>query len=257
VTLSPLGESDQVNSEVLWWHMTSLPLRFVHVLDTLCLRPNGMLYAEIEGRVAAETVVRTERQSRISGGDDRAMRETDTWGVDPLSMTSIRNRRCVMLANSAVVKRSLVAVITVLVVGLVFAVVVNRPSAGTGSEAAVAAREDSPASVAARGADFDFLDHELRYAGGYELRSLSIVPRGADFDFLDHELRYAGGYELRSLSIVPRGADFDFLDHELRYAGNYGLRPAAVAARGADFEFLDHELRYAGDYGLVPVALGK
>lgn len=135
-----------------------------------------------------------------------------------------------MLANSAVVKRSLVAVITVLVVGLVFAVVVNRPSAGTGSEAAVAAREDSPASVAARGADFDFLDHELRYAGGYELRSLSIVPRGADFDFLDHELRYAG---------------------------NYGLRPAAAAARGADFEFLDHELRYAGDYGLVPVAPGK
>jgi len=44
------------------------------------------------------------------------------------------------------------------------------------------------------GADFDFLDHELRFAGGYAL--VAPAERGVDFDFVDHELRFAGGYAL-------------------------------------------------------------
>ena len=47
------------------------------------------------------------------------------------------------------------------------------------------------------------------------------VGREAGFDFLDHELAYAGGYDL--VTTAERAAGFDFLDHELRYAGGYGL----------------------------------
>jgi len=39
-----------------------------------------------------------------------------------------------------------------------------------------------------------FLDHELRFAGGYAL--VAPAERGVDFDFVDHELRFAGGYAL-------------------------------------------------------------
>lgn len=158
-----------------------------------------------------------------------------------------------MLANSAVVKRSLVAVLIVLVVGSILALVIARPAAVTGSEAAVAERPDSAAAVTARGADFDFLDHELRVAGGYGIVPVSAVPRGEAFDFLDHELKYAGGYELRPVSAALRGADFDFLDHELRYLV---VPPVIIAPRGEAFDFLDHELRYAGGYGLVPDSAG-
>ena len=109
-----------------------------------------------------------------------------------------------MLANSAVLKRSFLALIIVLVVGLALAVAIARPAAVTGSEGSVTEHQDSPAVAAARGADFEFLDHEMRYAGGYELRSVSAAPRGADFDFLDHELRYAGGYGL--VPVAPCGS---------------------------------------------------
>ena len=78
-----------------------------------------------------------------------------------------------------------------------------------------------PAAGAERGADFDFLDHELMVAGGYGLAA--AAEREADSYFLDHELMYAGGYALRPAARVERGADFDFIDRELKYAGGYGL----------------------------------
>ena len=34
------------------------------------------------------------------------------------------------------------------------------------------------------------------YAGGYALRPAAGAERGADFDFVDHELMYAGSYTL-------------------------------------------------------------
>ena len=74
-----------------------------------------------------------------------------------------------------------------------------------------------------RGEAFNFLDHELKYGGGYGLVDISVPARGEAFDFLDHELRYAGGYGLVDVSVPARGEAFDFLDHELRYAGRYGL----------------------------------
>ena len=141
-----------------------------------------------------------------------------------------------MSANSSVVKRSLVAM-TILALGLILSVgVVTLPPA------AASEPEDSAGEIE-RGADFDFLDHELMYAG----RLSPDVPaeRGPDFYALDHELLYAGRY---GPGTVARGADFDFLDHELMYAGGYALRPATAVARGADFDFLDHELMYAGCY---------
>lgn len=86
--------------------------------------------------------------------------------------------------------------------------------------------------IAPRGAAFDFLDHELAYAGGYGLRPVPNVLRGEEaFYFSDHELAYAGGYELRPFALVARGEAFDFLDHELAHAGAYGLCAAALASR--------------------------
>ena len=82
--------------------------------------------------------------------------------------------------------------------------------------------------------------------------STAAAERGADFEFLDHELMVAGGYGLRPATAAKRGTDFDFLDHELVLAGGYGLRLAAAAERGADFYFLDHELMVAGGYTLAP-----
>jgi hypothetical protein len=73
------------------------------------------------------------------------------------------------------------------------------------------------------------------------------VGREAGFDFLDHELAYAGGYGL--VAAGERAVGFAFLDRELAYAGGYGL--VAAGERAAGFDFLDHELRYAGGYGLV------
>jgi len=162
-------------------------------------------------------------------------------------------RGCRMSADSSGVKRSLVGVLIALAVGLVLSILITRPSAVTGSLAAVSQYENSSVDIASRDADFDFVDHELRYAGGYGLQPASAAARSASFDFLDHELRYAGGYGLHPAATTARGAEFDFLDHELRVAGGYGLRAVAVGARGADFDFLDHELRYAGGYALAPV----
>lgn len=114
----------------------------------------------------------------------------------------------------------------------------------------VAPAEAHPADSAARGVDFDFVDHELRYAGGYALVLAGPSGCKADFAFLDHELERAGGYDLRPASVVDRGEGFAFLDHELEYAGRYDLRPAPVVERGEGFAFLDHELERAGGYGL-------
>jgi hypothetical protein len=139
-------------------------------------------------------------------------------------MARMMNRRCMMLANSRVLKRSLVAVaIALLMVGLVSILAIIGSPAGTESTTAAAEPEGSPADVAARRADFDFVDHELRYAGGYGLRLSTVGARGEAFDFADHELRYGGGYGLRLSTVGARGAAFDFADHELRYAGGYGL----------------------------------
>ncbi|MGD9002021.1 MAG: hypothetical protein PVF04_05085, partial [Anaerolineae bacterium] len=57
----------------------------------------------------------------------------------------------------------------------------------------------------------------------------AAAEKGAEFSFVDHELRYAGGYGLRPAAAVEKGADFDFLDHELRYAGGYAVVPARVS----------------------------
>jgi hypothetical protein len=138
-----------------------------------------------------------------------------------------------MLANSPVVKRSLVAsIISVLAVALVVAAVITLPPAVTGLLAAVPEYEDSAQpdmDARLREADFAFLDHELRYAGGYGLRPAAAVEKGAEFSFVDHELAYAGGYGLRPAAAVEKGADFDFLDHELRYAGGHAVVPARVS----------------------------
>jgi hypothetical protein len=103
-----------------------------------------------------------------------------------------------MSANSPVVKRwfkrSLVAM-TILAVGLIVGIlVITPPSAETQSVVFVTENEDSIERAAERGADFDFVDHELRFAGGYALAA--PAERGAGFDFMDHELRFAGGYAL-------------------------------------------------------------
>jgi hypothetical protein len=142
-----------------------------------------------------------------------------------------------MLADSPVVKRWLelykpsVVGMTILAVGLILGIVVIALASATQSAAVVAGDEDSVqrdmdsgAAIAERGADFDFLDHELVVAGGYALRPAATVERGADLDFMDHELRYAGGY---GLVAAERDAGFSFLDHELRYAGGYALAATA------------------------------
>ena len=92
-----------------------------------------------------------------------------------------------MSANSPVFKRwfkrSLIAV-TILAVGLIVGIlVITPPSAETQSAAVVTEVE--------RDTGFDFLDHELRFAGGYAL--VAPAERDAGFDFVDHELRFAGG----------------------------------------------------------------
>jgi hypothetical protein len=143
-----------------------------------------------------------------------------------------------MLADSPVVKRWLelykpsVVGMTILAVGLILGIVVIALAPATQSAAVVAGNEDSVqrdmdagAAVAERGADFDFLDHELMVAGGYALAA--AAERDAGFSFLDHELKYAGGYALRPAATVGRGADFYFLDHELRSAGGYALAHTA------------------------------
>jgi hypothetical protein len=124
-----------------------------------------------------------------------------------------------MSANSPVFKRwfkrSLIAV-TILAVGLIVGIlVITPPSAETQSAAVVTEVE--------RDTGFDFLDHELRFAGGYAL--VAPAERGADFDFVDHELRFAGGYAL--VAPAERDAGFDFVDHEMRFAGGYGLTAAS------------------------------
>jgi hypothetical protein len=75
----------------------------------------------------------------------------------------------------------------------------NEDSVQRGIDASAAqysamAEYDAAAAPAERGADFDFVDHELRFAGGYALAA--PAERGAGFDFVDHELRFAGGYAL-------------------------------------------------------------
>ena len=107
-----------------------------------------------------------------------------------------------MLANSPVVKRwfkRLVAV-SILAVGLILSIfVITLPSAETQSAAVVTEAEYyAAAAPAERGAGFDFVDHELRFAGGYALAA--PAERGAGFDFVDHELRFAGGYALTAAS---------------------------------------------------------
>ena len=151
-----------------------------------------------------------------------------------------------MLADSPVVKRWLelykpsVVAVTILAVGLILGVVVV---------ALAPAETQSATVVAERGADFSFLDHELKYAGGYALRPAAGVERGADFDFIDRELKVAGGYGL--VAVAERETGFDFLDRELACAGGYSL---VAAEREAGFSFLDHELKYAGGYGLAATA---
>ena len=143
------------------------------------------------------------------------------------------------MANLPTANRSLVAtLISVLTVGLMLVVAITLLPAVTGSAASVTlnrvgVQRDTDASVSAaeRAADFDFADHELRYAGGYVL-SPAAVGKGADFDFADHELRYAGGYALSPAATVGKGAEFDFVDHELRYAGGYSVRPNEFAKGG-------------------------
>ncbi|MBN1247838.1 MAG: hypothetical protein JXC32_09280 [Anaerolineae bacterium] len=122
------------------------------------------------------------------------------------------------------------AVLALLLVGIVVAIAANRPSMEIALGQAVTGRAANAAALI-RGADFDFVDHELRYAGGYGLGPAPAAARGAAFDFLDHELRYAGGYGLVPEPRVERGADFDFLDHELRYAGGYGFAPIADSSK--------------------------
>ena len=152
-----------------------------------------------------------------------------------------------MSANSPVVKRWIkrfLVAMTTLAVGLIVGIlVITPPSAETQSAAVVTENEDSlqrgidasaarytamaeydaAAAPAERGAGFDFVDHELRFAGGYAL--VAPAERGADFDFVDHELRFAGGYAL--VAPAERDAGFDFVDHELRFAGGYGLTAAS------------------------------
>jgi hypothetical protein len=70
-----------------------------------------------------------------------------------------------MSANSPVVKRwfkrSLVA-LTTLAVGLIVGILLITPPPAETQSAAVVTEVE-------RGADFDFVDHELRFAGGYTL----------------------------------------------------------------------------------------
>ena len=148
-----------------------------------------------------------------------------------------------MLANSLVVKRwfkRLVAV-AILAVGLILGIfVITLPPAETQSAAVVTENEDS----VQRGIDAS----AAQYSAMAEYYAAAApVERGAGFDFVDHELRFAGGYALAAPA--ERGADFDFVDHELRFAGGYTL--AAPAERGAGFDFVDHELRFAGGYALT------
>jgi uncharacterized protein YjeT (DUF2065 family) len=154
-----------------------------------------------------------------------------------------------MSANSPVVKRwfkRFLVALTTLAVGLIVGILmITPPSAETQSAAVVTENEDSVQRAAERGAGFDLVDHELRFAGGYAL--VAPAERGAGFDFVDHELRFAGGYTL--IAPAERGADFYFVDHELKFAGGYAL--VAPAERDAGFDFVDHELRFAGGYALV------
>ena len=121
---------------------------------------------------------------------------------------------------------------------------------------ALAEYYDAPAAVE-RDAAFDFVDHELMYAGGYGLLPGVTAERDAAFDFVDHELMYAGGYDLLPGVAAESGASCDFVEveHEMMYAGGYAVRPGIMPERGADFDFVDHELMYAGGYGLRPGAM--
>ena len=98
-----------------------------------------------------------------------------------------------MSANSPIVKRwfkrSLVAV-GILAVGLIVgSFVVTPPPAETESAAVVTENEDS----LQRGIDAS----AARYAAMAEYYALvAAAERGVDFDFVDHELRFAGGYAL-------------------------------------------------------------
>jgi hypothetical protein len=141
-------------------------------------------------------------------------------------------RRCMMIRDPLDMRRSSIArIVLLLAAGFVLAVAIALSLVYTRFVTAVNQNEDTmPPNVDAnvRGVDFDFLDHELRYAGGYVVSPAPVVAKGADFDFLDHELRYAGGYVVSPAPVVAKGADFDFLDHELRYAGGYGLQPSTA-----------------------------
>lgn len=57
---------------------------------------------------------------------------------------------------------------------------------------------------------------------GVGVRGITVAG-DPGFDFVDHELAYAGGYRLRSNDLLPRDASFHFLDRELERAGGYGL----------------------------------
>ena len=93
---------------------------------------------------------------------------------------------------------------TILAAGLILGIVaiavlpaVTRSAAVvTENEYSVPPGIGASTAAAERGADFEFLDHELRVAGGYGLGSAAAAERGADFYFLDHELLVAGGYTL-------------------------------------------------------------
>ena len=150
-----------------------------------------------------------------------------------------------MSANSHVVKRwfkRFLVAVGILAVGLILSsFVVTVPPAETQSVAVVTENEDS----VQRGIDTSAAQYSSAMAEYYA--AAAPAERGAGFDFVDHELRFAGGYALAAPA--ERGAGFDFVDHELRFAGGYAL--AAPTERGADFDFVDHELRFAGGYALT------
>jgi hypothetical protein len=126
-----------------------------------------------------------------------------------------------MSANSPVVKRwfkRFLVAVGILTVGLIVGnFVVTVPPAETQLAAAVTENEDS----IQRGIDAS----AARYTAMAEYYAAAApAERGAGFDFVDHELRFAGGYALAAPA--ERGAGFDFVDHELRFAGGYALTAA-------------------------------
>ena len=100
---------------------------------------------------------------------------------------------------------------------------------------ASAARYTAPAEYYAAGATAANQAYAARYTLLAEhFAAAATVERGAECNFVDHELMYAGGYSPIPGFMVERGADFDFVDHELMYAGGYTLRPGTMVKVGTD-----------------------